>query len=199
MNRLNLLLTETGSGRAFQAAFMDARTRSLGCFDIACLWPRIEPHLDTKAVREALRRDFNAFTRDMYNKPFKEGKVPLDYHPIDPLRRRQLKRHPFLKYVRVGACRHLVNFQLRLAQAVFPDRAWRIMAGPMHSTVWDGDHVFFDLLSYAQQIPPSQIYAMGGGERHDLPVGSEAEVGRLIMKPEVEALVKLNLWVYHWL
>jgi hypothetical protein len=39
----------------------------------------------------------------------------------------------------------VVNFNLKLAQLVAPDRPWRIVTSHNHSTVWDGDSTLFDL------------------------------------------------------
>ena len=41
-------------------------------------------------------------------------------------------------------CHWLVNFSLRLAERVDPDRPWRIITSDSHSTVWDGYDLLFD-------------------------------------------------------
>jgi hypothetical protein len=48
-------------------------------------------------------------------------------------------------YVKHAACHWLVNFNLRLAELVEPEKKWRIVTSQAHSTVWDGKETLFDM------------------------------------------------------
>ena len=50
----------------------------------------------------------------------------------------------YMNYVLDGASHWLVNFTLRLAMLVEPDREWRIITSEDHSTVWDGRDTLFE-------------------------------------------------------
>jgi hypothetical protein len=52
----------------------------------------------------------------------------------------------------------LVNFNLRLAMLVEPDRQWRILTSRMHSTVWDGKSTLFDFNFQALGISPDESF-----------------------------------------
>jgi hypothetical protein len=45
-----------------------------------------------------------------------------------------------------------------------PERPWRIMTTNLHSTVWDGSEMLFDLNSYAGRKPDG-VFLSAGGER----------------------------------
>ena len=57
---------------------------------------------------------------------------------------RSYPRYAYMNYVVHGACHWLVNFALRLATLVEPDREWRIITSEYHSTVWDGRDTLFE-------------------------------------------------------
>ena len=68
-------------------------------------------------------------------------------------------RHPaFWKYVCHGACHWLVNFNLRLAMLVEPNRKWRILHSEKHSTAWDGETTLFDMNMLALEVPPEECF-----------------------------------------
>jgi hypothetical protein len=60
-----------------------------------------------------------------------------------------------LKYVKHGACHWLVNFNLKLACLVEPDKQWRIVTSDSHSTVWDGEDTLFDINYFALKVDPN--------------------------------------------
>lgn len=59
----------------------------------------------------------------------------------------------------------IVNFTLRLAQLVEPDRAWRIVTSNDHSTVWDGAQTLFDFNFLALGVNPDECFALADKRR----------------------------------
>jgi hypothetical protein len=51
-----------------------------------------------------------------------------------------------------------VNFSLRLAMLVEPDKPWRIITSEKHSTVWDGGNTLFDFNFQALGIDPNECF-----------------------------------------
>jgi hypothetical protein len=76
--------------------------------------------------------------------------------------------------VKHAACHWLVNFNLRLAQLVEPQRPWRILTSDEHSTVWDGDSTLFDFNFLALCIDPESCFSLANEE--ELPVGKQLKV-----------------------
>jgi hypothetical protein len=75
----------------------------------------------------------------------------------------------FWAYVCHQACHYLVDFNLRLAVLVEPDRPWRILnsdgaRGGGHSTVWDGGDLLFDLNFLAFGVPPGEAFKLATEE-----------------------------------
>jgi hypothetical protein len=51
-----------------------------------------------------------------------------------------------------------VNFSLRLATLVEPEKPWRIITSQKHSTVWDGGDTLFDFNFQAFGIDPNECF-----------------------------------------
>jgi hypothetical protein len=94
-------------------------------------------------------------------------------------------------YVCHGACHFLVDFNLRLAMLVAPDRPWRILNNSKatfdptvgrdtygHSTVWDGADTLFDLNFLALGVEPDEAFATASGDL-ELPPGKYLRGGRV--------------------
>jgi hypothetical protein len=65
------------------------------------------------------------------------------------------------------ACHWIVNFTLRLAILAVPERPWRILSSPEHSTVWDGEKTLFDFNYQAMGVPADECFeraSRGGTE-----------------------------------
>lgn len=69
-----------------------------------------------------------------------------------------------------------MNFNLRLAQLVEPDRPWRIVTSEKHSTVWDGKQTLFDFKFLALGIASNKCIALAN--RKQLRTGQELKVCR---------------------
>ncbi len=114
-------------------------------YDLQRHWTRrIATHLDDGKLNSVLVRDFNKFTFGRWRQPFTHGQFPREFESCDWWCGHHGPEPRFWLYVKHSACHWLVNFNLRLAQLVEPDRAWRIMTSDEHSTVWDGDQTLFD-------------------------------------------------------
>jgi hypothetical protein len=74
---------------------------------------------------------------------------------------------PYWDYVKQAACHWLVNFNLRLAELVEPEKKWRIVTSRAHSTVWDGEETLFDMNFSALGVDPEEAFKLastGGKE-----------------------------------
>jgi hypothetical protein len=144
-------------------------------YDLKRHWTRkIEPHLADPRVSNVLVRDFNKFTFGRWNTPFTHGQYPHEFESCDwwIFHRGPMPR--FWKYVKHSACHWLVNFNLRLAQLVEPEREWRIVTSEKHSTVWDGDQTLFDFNFLAMGVAPDECFALADVEH--LPPGKELKI-----------------------
>src|SRR5438270_729454 len=113
-------------------------------YDVPGNWTkRIVPHLGDRRLNEVLVRDFNKYTYGRYRKPFTRGMYPCEFDHSPWLSGHRGTRPRYWLYVAYRACHWLVNFNLRLATLAEPDRRWRIITSPDHSTVWDGNWTLF--------------------------------------------------------
>ena len=124
---------------------VDLGTTEFHYYDLKKNWRKVKPHLSDPMLNYLLVYDFNKFTRGRWRKPFLHGQYPAEFccdrSPDNEDRR---PRYAFMNYVAHGACHWLVNFALRLATLVEPDREWRIITSKYHSTVWDGRDKLFE-------------------------------------------------------
>jgi hypothetical protein len=120
-------------------------TRGFRYYDLKRNWTRkIVPHLDDPELNEILVRDFNKFTVGTRSESFKLDNTPEQFDEGEWRNRRRLPWPLFWYFVADRACHWIVNFALRLAMLVEPERPWRILHSPFHSTVWDGGKTLFD-------------------------------------------------------
>jgi len=129
-------------------------------------WRRVKGLLvaDVEA-QEILVRDFNRYTWGRWRERFTAGMVPHDFESCDWWCEHRGRMPDFWRYVKHGACYWLVNFNLRLAQLVEPERPWRILTGNSdlpntHSTVWDGSAKLFDMNFLALGVSASEAFAL---------------------------------------
>lgn len=145
-------------------------------YDLKRHWTkRIEPHLGDAKLNAILVRDFNKFTTGNWGKPFHRGQLPRDFESCDWDWERVGREPRYLRYVKHSACHWLVNFNLRLAQSVEPDRVWRIVTSDAHSTVWDGKQTLFEFNFLAFGIPADECFSLANAEH--LPPGKERSAG----------------------
>lgn len=168
-------------------------------YDIQRHWRRIKVHLIDPKVADVLVRDFNKFTFGRWEKPFLPGMVPHEFESCDWWCDHRGRMPAFWQYVKHSACHWLVNFNLELAQASLPKRAWRIVTSPKHSTVWDGDDTLFDLnflamgvsieecwqLAHKRVLKPGNHITVHFAEHYSVDVerNRAALVARGLMKP----------------
>ena len=172
-------------------------------------WRKIKRHLDNEEVNKVLERDFNKYARGhmRFNGDtrtwtrmrgrFARGMYPADFDTVCwRFEDRDCRFRPpaYWRYVCAGASHFLVNFNLKLAQLVKPDREWRVLTG-LHSTVWDGEHTLFDLNYQALDIEPSECFLRSHGE--ELPPGTERPVGWLCTHEEEEEARRetASIWI----
>ena len=82
-------------------------------------------------------------TRVSWN--YKKKDMPRDWDSVDWRYDRVGRPPAYDQYVCWGGCHWVVNTLLYTACEVYPETDWRIITSDMHSTVWDGGHLFFDL------------------------------------------------------
>jgi hypothetical protein len=105
-------------------------------------------------------RDFNKFTWGSWRKEFKPGHVPTEFENCDWRWMRPRPQPEFWNYTKCEAGHWLVNFSLRLAQLVEPDREWRIINSQKWWTVWDGKHVLFEFTKQAMGVPAMECFEL---------------------------------------
>jgi hypothetical protein len=125
---------------------------------------RCEQHLDDLELQRVLHRDFGLFVIGRYGTIKRPDQFPGHFETWDARTRR---RPPYWLYVKDLACHYLVNFNLRLAMLTAPEHPWRIITSNLHSTVWDGGDMLFDLNSFAGQRP-DQVFLVADGDRGEL-------------------------------
>ena len=128
-------------------------------YDLKKNWRKVEPHLRDPVLNDILVEDFDQFTMGRWNVPFPEDLYPVDFEdcqwwPDDP----KFKFSPYMRYVKYGAGHWLVNFALRLAMLVEPNREWRIITSSKNSTVWDGCDTLFEFNWQAFGVPADMCF-----------------------------------------
>jgi hypothetical protein len=135
-------------------------TTTMKYYDLKKNWHRVRPHLTDKELNDILIRDFNKYTFGRWNQTFTYGDFPYEFESCD-WNCDHRGRHPaFWQYVKHAACHWLVNFTLRLAMLVKPERPWRIITSQKHSTVWDGGDTLFDFNFQAFGIDPNECFEL---------------------------------------
>ena len=115
------------------------------------------------AFRAVLERDFNKFTFGRWRKTFGPGQFPDEFESCAWACERRGRPAAYWQFVKHSACHWLVNANLKLAELSEPKRAWRILSGEAHSTVWDGVSTLFDMNFSALQVPPQEAFALSCG------------------------------------
>jgi hypothetical protein len=131
-------------------------------YDAKKNWRKIKRHLNDDEANRVLVEDFNKFTYGRWHKPFVRGDLPEQFESCDWRwgHGRRGRQPAYWRYVKHAACHWLVNFNLRLAMLVEPDRVWRILTSKQHSTVWDGELMLFDFNFQALGITPDDSFEM---------------------------------------
>jgi hypothetical protein len=164
-------------------------------YDFKKNWTRkVMPHLGDKKFNDLLFRDLNKYTWGRWRYKSPPGTLPAGFVNI-PWGSGFTHRGPvprYMQYVVYGACHWLVNGYLRLAMLVVPDRPWRIITGPEHSTVWDGQNMVFDINYYSQGVTAAQTYEVAReGDSEELEPGKYRVCGQPeYWEREVEARKK---------
>jgi len=144
-------------------------------YDLLKNWRKVKPHLGDPELNDVLVREFNKYTTGMFGKEFTRGRYAREFDRFD-WRLEQRGRPPrYWDYVCTEACHWLVNFTLRLAVLVEPNRPWRIITSQKHSTVWDGEETLFDFNFQALGIPPLRCFKLSREE--ELLPGQSLETG----------------------
>src|SRR5262245_12737081 len=128
---------------ASTAGMLQAGEPQFHYYDLKKNWRRVRRHLSDPILNAILVEDFNKYTFGRWNKPFRHGDYPADFESCDWRYSRRCEDPNFrfcgyMRYVKHSACHWVVNFALRLAMLVEPNREWRIITSGDHSTVWDG-------------------------------------------------------------
>jgi hypothetical protein len=128
-------------------------------YDLQKNWTRkIEPHLANEQLNDILVRDLNRFSSSRWGKPFLHGQYPWEYGDSQWMEEHMGRRPRYWRYTQVGSCHWLVNFNLRLAMLVEPQRPWRIVRSAKHSTVWDGAETLFEFNLLAYGVPAQECF-----------------------------------------
>lgn len=143
-------------------------------YDLKSNWKKVKRHIAAPDVQEILVRDFNKFTWGRWRLKFKSGYLPAAFESCLWDCEHRGRRPKFWDYTKHGACHWLVNFSLRLAQLVEPQKQWRIITSVKHSTVWDGERLLFDFNFQAMGISPRKCFKLA--KKKELRVGEYLEV-----------------------
>jgi hypothetical protein len=128
-------------------------------YDLKRHWTKkIEPHLADEQLNNILVRDMNKFTMGRWEKPFVHGQYPCEHESCDWSLEHKGPAPRYWKYTKHAACHWLVNFNLKLAMLVEPERSWIIVTSDNHSTVWDGAETLFEFNFLAFGIPPQECF-----------------------------------------
>jgi hypothetical protein len=150
--------------------------RGMKYYDLKRNWQKVRPHLVDKELDDILVEDFNKYTFGRWRKKFKHGRLPSEFDSCVDWRWSNRGRRPaFWNYTCHLACHWLVNFNLRLAMLVMPNKAWRIITSPRHSTVWDGGDLLFDFNFQAFGIEPNECF--NDAFKDELAPGEYLDVG----------------------
>jgi hypothetical protein len=148
------------------------RSDGMQYYDLQKHWTKkIKPHLSDKKLNDILVRDLNKLSSSQWGKPFVHGMYPCAYGDSQWSHERRGRPPRYWKYVQYRACHWLVNFNLRLATLVEPDRPWRIVTSEKHSTVWDGDRTLFEFNFLAFGIPAQKCFDLAFENGEVLPPG----------------------------
>jgi hypothetical protein len=141
-------------------------------YDLKKHWTKkIEPHLTNKQLNNILVRDFNKFAFGRWRQPFVHGQYPCEFESCDWDLGHKGPAPRYWKYTKHAACHWLVNFNLKLAMLVAPQRRWRIVTSVGHSTVWDGAETLFEFNFLAFGIPAQECFDLALQDRTVLPAG----------------------------
>jgi hypothetical protein len=152
-----------GRPRALVSVMEEAHSatqRPMKYYDLKKNWRRVRPHLADKKLNNILVRDFNKYTFGRWGQEFTHGRLPCQFESCDWDIDHRGRRPPFWNYTKHAACHWLVNFTLRLAMLVMPERRWRIITSEKHSTVWDGEETLFDFNFQAFGIDANECFEM---------------------------------------
>ena len=136
--------------------------------------------IESPQAREILDRDFECYIavkRANYIKhAISKGALPSDFDSCDWRHGRLPAWH---HYVCHGACHWIANTLLYVAMTAHPNRAWRIVSSPEHSTVWDGDQTLFDInyLTLGVSIDECGAATFSHNDSVVLPVGEYLSLG----------------------
>lgn len=129
-------------------------------YDLPRHWTkRVVPHLQDEELQNILFHEFGRFVRDEKGKEFKRGQVPQDFSSLYWTEGRKGRLPAYSAYACMMACHWLVDFNLRLASLVLPEREWRVLTSDEHSTVWDGDKMLFEFNFLLLGIAPQECFA----------------------------------------
>ena len=134
------------------------KIKQMKYYDLKKHWRRVRPHLADKKLNNILVRDFNKFTFGRWGRNFTHDDLPSDFEFCDWRHGKRGRPPAFWSYTSHLACHWLVNFNLRLAMLVMPDKPWRIVTSAEHSTVWDGNDLIFDFNFQAFGIDPNECF-----------------------------------------
>jgi hypothetical protein len=138
----------------------NATQRPMKYYDLKKNWRRVRPHLADKKLNNILIRNFNKYTFGRWGEEFTHGRLPCEFESCDWDIDHPGRRPAFWNYTKHGACHWPVNFSLRLAMLVMPERPWRIITSERHSTVWDGEETLFDFNFQAFGIDANECFEM---------------------------------------
>jgi hypothetical protein len=140
----------------------DLATTKFHYYDLKKHWRKVKRHLSDPVLNDVLVEDFNKFTFGHRNEPFRHGDYPAEFETCqwwpDKYDDPKFRFCAYMKYVKHSACHWLVNFALRLAVLVEPNREWRIITSDEHSTVWDGRDTLFEFNWQAFGIPAEECF-----------------------------------------
>ena len=154
-------------------------------FDLKQYWKRVKLCIQDAEAQRVLVHDMHKYRWGCNRKSrFTAGMTPMEADSSDWLCEwiceNGYRQYPaYFNYCCHGACFWLVNFNLRVASLVLPDKPWHIVESLEHATVWDGDRLLFEFNYQAFGIPASKCFETAYAKERCgsvLPVGKYRKV-----------------------
>jgi hypothetical protein len=144
-------------------------------FPIEKCWQELSPIFESETIRELTRYEMNSFlvarwevkgkTDDLIlHKTFK---YPVEFDEADWAR-----THQYHAWVCSASCHFMCNVNLAVLKIYQPEKDWKLIFSRKHSTIWDGDHLIYDMQSLALGFTACQVVnTINNHNAVELPVG----------------------------
>jgi len=154
-------------------------TATMEYYDLVKNWHKVKH----KNVKQAIEANFTPYSVGYFGHPMNGTIEGLHKEQLELQKKffqdnydsREGERKPYWLFVKYGACHWVAPVALELAKLVEPNRAWRLLSGSNHTTVWDGDHTLFEFNYLCFDIPAQECFDAAVIDKKDIPVGERKD------------------------